>query len=62
MDYQKKSSLQIGVSGAGKKYLKMPWSVEDTIENLEDFKETIKLAAEVNVQIPNIYYKLISCN
>ena len=28
----------------------------------KDFKETIKLAAEVNVQIPNIYYKLISCN
>lgn len=42
MDYQKKSSLQIGVSGAGKKYLKMPWSIEDTIKNLEELKEIMK--------------------
>lgn len=39
MDYQKKSSLQIGVSGAEKNYLKMPWSIEGTIENLEELKE-----------------------
>ena len=42
MDYQKKSSLQIGGSGAGKKYLKMPWSIEDTIKNLEELKEIMK--------------------
>ncbi len=35
---------------------------ELTESHTKDFKETIKLAAEVNVQIPNIYYKLISCN
>ena len=35
---------------------------ELTVYHEKDFKETIKLAAEVNVQIPNIYYKLISCN
>lgn len=42
MDYQKKSSLQIGVSGAEKNYLKMPWSIEDTIENLEELKEMMQ--------------------
>ena len=42
MDYQKKSNLKIGVSGAGKNYLKMPWSVEDTIENLEELKEIMQ--------------------
>ena len=42
MDYQKKSNLKIGVSGAGKNYLKMPWSVEDTIENLEELKEMMQ--------------------
>ena len=42
MDHQKKSNLKIGVSGAGKNYLKMPWSVEDTIENLEELKEMMQ--------------------
>ena len=42
MDYQKESNLKIGVSGACKNYLKMPWSVEDTIENLEDLKEMMQ--------------------
>lgn len=42
MDYQKKSSLQIGVSGAEKNYLKMPWRIEDTIENLEELKEMMQ--------------------
>lgn len=37
-----KSSLQIGVSGAEKNYLKMPWSIEDTIENLEELKEMMQ--------------------
>lgn len=38
MDYQEKSNAKIGVSGVGKKYIKMPWSIEDTIENLEELK------------------------
>lgn len=42
MDYQEKSNLKIGVSGAGKKYLKMPWSIEDTIKNLEGLKEIMQ--------------------
>lgn len=42
MDYQKESNLKIGVSGAGKNYLKMPWSIEDTIENLEELKEKMQ--------------------
>lgn len=42
MDYQKESNLKIGVSGACKNYLKMPWSVEDTIENLEELKEIMQ--------------------
>lgn len=42
MDYQKKSNLKIGVSGSGKNYLKMPWSIEDTIENLEELKEMMQ--------------------
>lgn len=42
MDYQKNSNVKIGVSGVGKNYLKMPWSVEDTIENLEELKEIMK--------------------
>ena len=43
MDYQEESNLKIGASGAGKKnYLKMPWSVEDTIENLEELKEMMQ--------------------
>ena len=42
MEYQKESNLKIGVSGAGKNYLKMPWSVEDTIENLEELKEMMQ--------------------
>lgn len=42
MDYQKESNLKIGVSGAGKNYLKMPWSIEDTIENLEELKEIMQ--------------------
>ncbi len=42
MDYQEKSNLKIGVSGAGKNYLKMPWSIEDTIENLEELKEIMQ--------------------
>ena len=28
--------------GAGKNYLKMPWSIEDTIENLEELKEMMQ--------------------
>lgn len=42
MDYQEKSNLKIGVSGVGKNYLKMPWSIEDTIENLEELKEMMQ--------------------
>lgn len=42
MDYQEKSNVKIGVSGAGKNYLKMPWSIEDTIENLEELKEIMQ--------------------
>lgn len=42
MDHQKNSNVKIGVSGVGKNYLKMPWSVEDTIENLEELKEIMK--------------------
>lgn len=42
MDYQESSNLKIGVSGAGKNYLKMPWSIEDTIENLEELKEMMQ--------------------
>lgn len=42
MDYKEKSNLKIGVSGTGKNYLKMPWSVEDTIENLEELKEMMQ--------------------
>lgn len=42
MDYREKSNLKIGVSGAGKKYLKMPWSIEDTIKNLEELKEIMQ--------------------
>ena len=42
MDYQKKSNLKIGVSGSGKNYLKMPWSIEDTMENLEELKEMMQ--------------------
>lgn len=42
MDYQKESNLKIGASGAGKNYLKMPWSIEDTIENLEELKEKMQ--------------------
>lgn len=42
MDYQEESNLKIGVSGAGKNYLKMPWSIEDTIENLEELKEMMQ--------------------
>lgn len=42
MDYQEKSNSKIGVSGGGKNYLKFPWSIEDTIENLEDLKEIMK--------------------
>lgn len=42
MDYQKNSNVKIGVSGVGKNYLKMPWSVEDTIENLEELKEIMQ--------------------
>lgn len=42
MDYQEKSNVKIGVYGAGKNYLKMPWSIEDTIENLEELKEIMQ--------------------
>ena len=42
MDYQKESNLKIGASGSGKNYLKMPWSIEDTIENLEELKEMMQ--------------------
>ena len=42
MDYQEKSNLKIGVSGVGKKYLKIPWSIEDTIENLTELKEALQ--------------------
>ena len=42
MDYQKKSNLKIGVSGYGENYLKMSWSIEDTIENLEELKEMMQ--------------------
>ena len=42
MDYQETINLKIGVSGAGKNYLKMPWSIEDTIENLEELREMMQ--------------------
>ena len=42
MDYQEENNLKIGASGAGKNYLKMPWSIEDTIENLEELKEMMQ--------------------
>lgn len=42
MDYQEESNLKIGVSGTGENYLKMPWSIEDTIENLEELKEMMQ--------------------
>ena len=42
MDYQETINLKIGVSGAGKNYLKMPWGIEDTIENLEELREMMQ--------------------